>query len=96
MSRFLEVIPGVCISTRRILSIELQEQKELTGMIYRILVFTDIPGDQNVPITYVYDHRLFNDRESAMAALREVVAQCEGVVDWGAAWNRREEVEDND
>ena len=81
MRGFLEVIPGVCIATRRVLSIEVQEQKELTGVIYRILVFTDIPGDQNVPITYVYDHRLFNDKESAMAALREVVAQCEEAVD---------------
>lgn len=81
MRGFLEVIPGVCISTRRIVSIEAQEQKELTGVIYRILVFTDIPGDQNVPITYVYDHQLFSDREAAMAALREVVAQCEGAAD---------------
>ena len=81
MRGFLEVIPGVCISTRRILSIEIQEHKELTGMIYRILVFTDIPDNQQVPITYVYDHRLFNDRESAMAALRDVVVQCEGAAD---------------
>lgn len=76
MSNFLEVIPGVCISTSRILSIEIQEHKELTDVIYRILVFTDIPGDQNVPITYVYDHQLFSDREAAMVKLAELVSQC--------------------
>lgn len=81
MSNFMEIIPGVCVSTRRIVSIEVQEQKELTGVIYRILIFTDIPGDQNVPITYVYDHRLFNVKESAMTALRDVVAQCEGAAE---------------
>lgn len=28
MSNFLEVIPGVCISTRRIVSVEAQEHKD--------------------------------------------------------------------
>ena len=40
MSNFLEVIPGVCISTRRIVSIEAQEHD---GQ-WIVLIFTDIIG----------------------------------------------------
>ena len=31
MSNFMKVIPGVCISTRRIVSVEAQEHKGVSG-----------------------------------------------------------------
>ena len=33
MSNFLEVLPGVCISTRRIVSVEAQEHKGVSGHV---------------------------------------------------------------
>lgn len=77
MRGFLEVIPGVCISTRRIVSIEAQEHNEQ----WVVLIFTDIHGDDGKPISYVYQHQLFGDREAAMAKLAELVGQCEGAAD---------------
>ena len=74
MRGFLEVIPGVCISTRRIVSIEAQEHD---GQ-WIVLIFTDIHGDDGKPISYVYQHQIFGDREAAMAKLVELVSQCEG------------------
>ena len=76
MSNFMEVIPGVCISTRRIVSIEAQEFKDGVSTGWRILVFSDITGDDGKPIVYVYNHQLFVDRESAMVKLGEIVGQC--------------------
>lgn len=72
MSNFLEVIPGVCISTRRIVSIEAQEHDGH----WIVLIFTDIIGDDGKPISYVYNHQIFNDREAAMVKLGEIVGQC--------------------
>ena len=72
MSNFLEVIPGVCISTRRIVSIEAQEHD---GQ-WIVLIFTDIIGDDGKPISYIYNNQLFGDREAAMVKLGEIVGQC--------------------
>ena len=74
MSNFLEVIPGVCISTRRIVSIEAQEHD---GQ-WIVLIFTDIPGEGDKPIAYVYNQQIFGDREAAMVKLGEIVGQCGG------------------
>lgn len=74
MSNFLEVIPGVCISTRRIVSVEAQEHD---GQ-WIVLIFTDIIGDNGKPISYIYNNQLFGDREAAMVKLGEIVGQCGG------------------
>lgn len=74
MATFMEVIPGVCISTRRIVSIEAQEHE---GQ-WLVLVFTDITGEDGKPISYVYNHQIFSDREAAMVKLGEIVGQCGG------------------
>ena len=74
MSNFMEVIPGVCISTRRIVSIEAQEHE---GQ-WIVLIFTDIIGDDGKPISYVYNHQIFNDKEAAMVKLAEIVGRCGG------------------
>ena len=81
MSNFLEVIPGVCISTRRIVSIEVQEDKNpvvngYTDARWLIIVFTDIHGEDGKPIVYVYNHQIFSDKEAAMVKLGEIVGQC--------------------
>ena len=78
MSNFLEVIPGVCISTRRIVSIEAQEHKGVSGTDWLIIVFTDIIGEDSKPISYVYNHQIFGDKEAAMVKLAEIVGQCGG------------------
>lgn len=78
MRAFLEVIPGVCISTRRIVSIEAQEHKDVSGSSWLIIVFTDIIGEDGKPISYVYNHQIFGDREAAMIKLAEIVGQCGG------------------
>lgn len=78
MSNFLEVIPGVCISTRRITSIEAQEHKDSLSPSWLIIVFTDIIGDDGKPISYVYNHQIFSDKEAAMVKLGEIVGQCGG------------------
>ena len=72
MSNFLEVIQGVCISTRRIVSIEAQEHD---GQ-WIVLIFTDIIGDNGKAISYIYNNQLFGDREAAMVKLGEIVGQC--------------------
>lgn len=72
MSNFLEVLPGVCISTRRIVSVEAQEHD---GQ-WIVLIFTDIIGDNGKPISYIYNNQLFGDREAAMVKLGEIVGQC--------------------
>ena len=72
MSNFMEVIPGVCISTRRIVSIEAQEHE---GQ-WIVLIFTDIIGDDGKAISYIYNNQLFGDREAAMVKLGEIVGQC--------------------
>lgn len=72
MTNFLEVIPGVCISTRRIVSIEAQEHD---GQ-WIVLIFTDIIGDDGKTISYIYNNQLFGDREAAMVKLGEIVGQC--------------------
>ena len=72
MSNFLEVIQGVCISTRRIVSIEAQEHD---GQ-WIVLIFTDIIGDDGKTISYIYNNQLFGDREAAMVKLGEIVGQC--------------------
>ena len=72
MSTFMEVIPGVCISTRRIVSIEAQEHD---GQ-WIVLIFTDIIGDDGKPISYVYNHQIFSDKEAAMIKLGELVGHC--------------------
>ena len=74
MSNFLEVLPGVCISTRRIVSIEAQEHD---GQ-WIVLIFTDIIGDDGKAISYVYGQHVFGDREAAMVKLGEIVGQCGG------------------
>lgn len=74
MSNFLEVIPGVCISTQRIVSIEAQEHD---GQ-WIVLIFTDIIGDDGKTISYIYNNQLFSDREAAMVKLGEIVGQCGG------------------
>ena len=74
MAKFLEVIPGACVSTRRIVSIEAQEHD---GQ-WIVLVFTDIIGEDGKPISYVYNHQFFADKEAAMVKLGEIVGQCEG------------------
>ena len=80
MSNFLEVLPGVCVSTRRIVSIEAQEQKDRAdnGSTWLIIVFTDIVNEDGKPISYVYNHQIFGDREAAMVKLGEIVGQCGG------------------
>ena len=78
MSNFLEVLPGVCISTRRIVSIEVQEHKDSLSPCWLIIVFTDIIGDDGKPISYVYNHQIFSDKEVAMVKLGEIVGQCGG------------------
>ena len=78
MSNFLEVIPGVCISTRRIVSIEAQEHKGVSGTDWLIIVFTDILGEDSKPISYVYNHQIFSDKETAMVKLAEIVSKCGG------------------
>ena len=78
MSNFLEVISGVCISTRRIVSIEAQEHKDVSGTDWLIIVFTDIIGEDGKPISYVYNHQIFSDKEAAMIKLAEIVGQCGG------------------
>ncbi len=74
MSNFMEVIPGVCISTRRIVSVEAQEHD---GQ-WIVLIFTDIIGEDGKPISYVYNHQIFSDKEAAMVKLGEIVGQCSG------------------
>lgn len=74
MSNFMEVIPGVCISTRRIVSVEAQEHD---GQ-WIVLIFTDIIGDNGKTISYIYNNQLFGDREAAMVKLGEIVGQCSG------------------
>lgn len=76
MSNFLEVLPGVCISTRRIVSIEAQEHKGVSGTDWLIIVFTDIIGEDGKPISYVYNHQIFGDKEAAMVKLAEIVGRC--------------------
>lgn len=76
MSNFLEVIPGVCISTRRIVSIEAQEHKGVSGTDWLIIVFTDILGEDGKPISYVYNNQIFSDKEAAMVKLAEIVGRC--------------------
>ena len=78
MSNFLEVIPGVCISTRRIVSIEAQEHKGVSGTDWLIIVFTDIIGEDGKPISYVYNHQIFSDKEAAMVKLGEIVGRYGG------------------
>ena len=78
MSNFLEVIPGVCISTRRLVSIEAQEHKGVSGTDWLIIVFTDIIGEDGKTISYVYNHQIFNDKEAAMVKLAEIVGRCGG------------------
>ena len=72
MPNFLEVLPGVCISTRRIVSIEAQEHD---GQ-WIVLIFTDIIGEDGKTISYIYNNQLFGDREAAMVKLGEIVGQC--------------------
>ena len=72
MSNFMEVIPGVCISTRRIETIEVHEHD---GQ-WIVLIFTDIIGEDSKTISYIYNNQLFVDRESAMVKLGEIVGQC--------------------
>lgn len=72
MSNFLEVIPGVCISTRRIVSVEAQEHD---GQ-WIVLIFTDIIGENGKTISYIYNNQLFGDREAAMVKLGEIVGHC--------------------
>lgn len=74
MATFMEVIPGVCVSTRRIVSIEAQEHD---GQ-WIVLIFTDIIGDDGKTISYIYNNQLFGDREAAMVKLGEIVGQCGG------------------
>lgn len=74
MATFMEVIPGVCISTRRIVSIEAQEHD---GQ-WNVLIFTDIIGEDGKAISYIYNNQLFGDREAAMVKLGEIVGQCGG------------------
>lgn len=74
MSNFLEVLPGVCVSTRRIVSIEAQEHD---GQ-WIVLIFTDIISDDGKAISYIYNNQLFGDREAAMVKLGEIVGQCGG------------------
>ena len=76
MSNFMEVIPGVCISTRRIVSIEAQEHKGVSGTDWLIIVFTDIIGENGKTISYIYNNQLFGDREAAMVKLAEIVGRC--------------------
>ena len=78
MLKFLEVIPGVCISTRRIGSIEVQESKALSGdSDWVILIFSDfIENDK--PITYTYNHQIFTNREAALAVAHKLVDRCGG------------------
>lgn len=78
MKRFLEVIPGVCISTRRIASIEVQEHKGVSETVWLIIVFTDILGEDGKPISYVYNNQIFSDKEAAMVKLAEIVGKCGG------------------
>ena len=78
MSNFMEVIPGVCISTRRLVSIEAQEHKGVSGTDWLIIVFTDIIGEDGKTISYVYNHQIFNDKEAAMVKLAEIVGRCGG------------------
>ena len=78
MSNFMEVIPGVCISTRRIVTIEAQEHKGVSGTDWLIIVFTDIIGEDSKPISYVYNHQIFSDKEAAMVKLAEIVGKCGG------------------
>ena len=78
MKRFLEVIPGVCISTRRIASIEVQEHKDHLRPCWLILVFTDIIGEDGKPISYLYNDQVFSDREAALIKLAEIVGKCGG------------------
>lgn len=78
MSNFMEVIPGVCISTRRIVSIEAQKHKGVSGTDWLIIVFTDIIGEDGKPISYVYNHQIFGDKEAAMVKLAEIVGKCGG------------------
>ena len=66
--RFLEVIPGVCISTRRIQSIELKE----SDMGWAVLVFTDISG-QDGPIAYVYSEQVFDSKDAAREAMIGII-----------------------
>lgn len=78
MRDFLEVIPGVCISTRRIASIEVQEHKGVSETDWLIIVFTDILGEDGKPISYLYNDQVFSDREAAMIKLAEIVGRCGG------------------
>lgn len=78
MSNFLEVIPGVCISTRRIASIEVKEHKDHLRHCWLIIVFTDIIDEDGKPISYVYNHQIFSDKEAAMVKLAEIVGKCGG------------------
>lgn len=74
MSNFMEVIPGVCISTRRIVSVEAQEHD---GQ-WIVLIFTDLIDDDGKAISYIYNNQLFGDKEAAMVKLAEIVGKCGG------------------
>lgn len=75
MKRFLEVIPGVFVSTRRIETIEVHEYGDTN---WQILIFTDIRDNKGEPITYVYNHQIFTDKKAAMVKLAEIVGKCGG------------------
>ena len=75
MKRFLEVIPGVFVSTRRIETIEVHEHGDAD---WQILIFTDIRDDSGKAIVYVYNHQIFTDREAAMIKLAEIVGRYGG------------------
>ena len=74
MFNFMEVIPGVCVSTRRIVSVEAQEHD---GQ-WIVLIFTDIIGEDGKAISYIYNNQLFGNREAVMIKLGEIVGQCGG------------------
>jgi hypothetical protein len=59
-------------------SIEAQEHKDVSGTDWLIIVFTDIIGEDAKPISYVYNHQIFSDREAAMVKLTKIVEKCGG------------------
>ena len=72
MPNFLEVLPGVCISTRRIVSIEVQQHDDL----WLVLVFTSLKGEDGKPISYVYSQ--IADKAAALAVAHTLVDRCGG------------------
>lgn len=72
MPNFLEVIPGICISTRRIESIEIKEHDEQ----WLVLVFTDMRNEDDKPISYVYSQ--LSNRAAALAVAHKLVDRCGG------------------